>query len=100
MACRAPPTSENSTSPRSRSPPPSLRSGIVGSRGAPGIAERNVPRNLAVGFGLAALLHATFNYLILSYGNIAYTIVLLVIVGFFVLNDFERLKVAEERFTI
>ncbi len=70
-----------------------LTSGIVGYHWALGIARKQVARNLAVGFVLASALHAFFNYLILNYGNIAYTVVLLVIVGFFVLNDFEKLKV-------
>jgi len=46
-----------------------------------------------VGFLIATVLHATFNYLILNLGDIAYTVVFLLIVGFFVLNDFEKLKV-------
>ncbi len=70
-----------------------LTSGIVGYHWALGVARRKVGRNLAVGFAYAAALHALFNYLILTYGNVAYTLVLLLIVGFFVLNDFEKLKV-------
>ena len=73
----------------------SLASGTVGYYWALGIARKKVKRYLAAGFALAAILHAFFNYLILSYGNVAYTVVFLVIVGFFVLNDFEKLKVAE-----
>jgi protease PrsW len=69
-----------------------LTSGIVGYHWALGIARKKVLRNLSVGFLYATVLHAVFNYLILTYGNIAYTLVLLVIVGFFVLNDFEKLK--------
>ena len=73
----------------------SLTSGIVGYHWALGIARKKVKRYLATGFAMAAVLHAFFNYLILSYGNVAYTVVFLVIVGFFVLNDFEKLKAAE-----
>lgn len=69
-----------------------LTSGIVGYHWALGIARQKVGRNLAVGLVLATALHALFNYLILSYGNFAYTVILLLIVGFFVLNDFEKLK--------
>jgi RsiW-degrading membrane proteinase PrsW (M82 family) len=69
-----------------------LTSGIVGYHWALGIAHRRVAWNLAKGFAIATVLHALFNYLILTYGNIAYTIVFLTIVGFFVLNDFEKLK--------
>lgn len=71
----------------------SLTSGIIGYHWALGVARGKVARNLIIGFIIASILHAFFNYLILSYGNIAYTVVLLVIVGFFVLNDFEKLKV-------
>lgn len=71
----------------------SLTSAIVGYRWALGVAQKKIAWNLAVGFLLATVLHATFNYLILNYGDIAYTVVFLLIVGFFVLNDFERLKV-------
>ncbi len=70
----------------------SLTSGIVGYHWALGIARKKLWRNLAIGFAIATVLHAFFNYLILNYGNIAYTVLLLVIVGFFVLNDFEKLK--------
>ena len=70
----------------------SLASAIVGYHWALGVAQKKVVQNLAVGFLLAASLHAFFNYLILNYGNIIYTILLLVVVGFFVLNDFEKLK--------
>jgi RsiW-degrading membrane proteinase PrsW (M82 family) len=73
----------------------SLTSGTVGYYWALGIARRRVPEYLAAGLALAAVLHAFFNYLILNFGNVAYTVVFLVIVGFFVLNDFEKLKVAE-----
>lgn len=69
-----------------------LTSGIVGYHWALGINRGKVGRNLAVGLLYATVLHTVFNYLILTYGNIAYTLVLLVIVGFFVLNDFEKLK--------
>lgn len=71
----------------------SLTSAIVGYHWALGVARKKIVRNLAVGFAIATVLHAFFNYLILNYGNLAYTVVLLVIVGFFVLNDFEKLKV-------
>ncbi len=70
----------------------SLASAIVGYHWALGVARKKVVRNIFVGLILAALLHALFNYLILNYGNIIYTILLLVVVGFFVLNDFEKLK--------
>ncbi len=70
----------------------SLASAVVGYHWALGVARKKVVRNLAVGFALATVLHAFFNYLILNYGSIVYTVLLLVVVGFFVLNDFEKLK--------
>lgn len=70
----------------------SLTSGIVGYHWALGIARKSVVKNLCIGFALAAVLHGAFNYLIINYGNIAYAVVLLVMAGFFVLNDFEKLK--------
>ncbi len=70
----------------------SLTSAIVGYHWALGVARRKTGRNLAVGLAYASVLHAIFNYLILDYGNVAYTAVLLVIAGFFVLNDFEKLR--------
>ncbi len=78
----------------------SLTSGIVGYHWALGIARKKVARYLATGFLIATVLHAFFNYLILNFGNVAYTVVFLVIVGFFVLNDFEKLKVAEKISTV
>jgi protease PrsW len=69
-----------------------LTSAIVGYQWALGVAKKKVAEYLIAGFGFAALLHASFNYLILTYGNVAYTVVFLLIVGFFVLNDFEKLK--------
>ncbi len=70
----------------------SLTSGIVGYHWALGEARHKLAGNLAVGFAIAAVLHAMFNYLILAYGNASYAILFLVVVGFFVLNDFEKLK--------
>jgi RsiW-degrading membrane proteinase PrsW (M82 family) len=69
-----------------------LTSGIVGYHWALGIARGKVVRNLVSGFLIATFLHAAFNYLILAYGNVTYTIIFLTIVGFFVLNDFEKLE--------
>ena len=39
---------------------------------------------------IAAILHTTFNYLILTYGDAVYSVIFLIVVGFFVLDDFER----------
>ena len=70
-----------------------LTSGIVGYHWALGVIRKKVWRYLASGIVLAALLHACFNFLILNYGNIAYALIFLTLVGFFVLNDFEKLKI-------
>jgi RsiW-degrading membrane proteinase PrsW (M82 family) len=69
-----------------------LTSGVVGYYWALGIVKGKVPRYLVVGLAIAAILHTTFNWLILTYGGTVYSVVLLIIVGFFVLNDFEILK--------
>jgi protease PrsW len=55
-------------------------------------------RFLLLGFILAIALHAVFNYLIISYGSLIYSIVFVVAAGFFVLHDFEVL--AEEKVNV
>jgi len=70
----------------------SLTAGIIGYHWALGIARKKVALNLFIGFAIATVLHAAFNYLILTYGNVSYTVLFLLVVGFFVLNDFEKLK--------
>jgi RsiW-degrading membrane proteinase PrsW (M82 family) len=69
-----------------------LTSGIVGYWWALGIVHGKVARYLIPGIAVAAILHATFNYLILTYGDAIYSVIFLIVVGFFVLNDFEQLK--------
>lgn len=69
-----------------------LASGIVGYYWALGMVRRKPVRHLVWGIALAAVLHACFNYLILNYGNGTYTLVFILVIGFFVLNDFEELK--------
>ena len=71
----------------------SLTSAIVGYHWALGMTRKNVPHYLASGLIVAAVLHATFNYLILNYADVGYSVLFLLVVGFFVLNDFEKLKV-------
>lgn len=70
----------------------SLTSAIVGYFWAIGIRYLSPNKWLVGGLAVATVLHAIFNYLILNYGNIIYTMVFLAIMGFFVLNDFEILK--------
>lgn len=69
-----------------------LTSGIVGYYWALGIVRGKTWQYLAVGIPIAAILHAAFNYLILTYGGAIYSVVFLLVVGFFVLADFEILK--------
>jgi RsiW-degrading membrane proteinase PrsW (M82 family) len=69
-----------------------LTSGVVGYYWALGIVRGKVSRYVLMGLVIAAVLHTTFNYLILTYGDAVYSVVFLVVVGFFVLNDFEALK--------
>jgi RsiW-degrading membrane proteinase PrsW (M82 family) len=71
----------------------SLTSGIVGYYWALGMLRKNVARHLAGGIAAATILHLFFNVLILNYGNVAYALVFLTLLGFFVLNDFEKLKI-------
>jgi len=70
----------------------SLASGIVGYHWALGIIRGKIVRHLASGFLIAVALHAAFNYLILTYENVAYPVVFLAAVGLFVLVDFEKIK--------
>jgi RsiW-degrading membrane proteinase PrsW (M82 family) len=69
-----------------------LTSAIVGYQWALGIVHGRVKEYLIVGITLAAILHMCFNFLILTYGDLAYSVVFLVLIGFFVLSDFEKLK--------
>jgi protease PrsW len=70
-----------------------LTSGIVGYEWALGMVKGRTAEFTVGGIVIAAILHAAFNSLILNVGDIAYSVVFLLIVGFFVLNDFEKLKV-------
>ncbi len=69
-----------------------LASGVVGYYWALGILRKKTAHYLVSGIIIAALLHTFFNFLILNYGNVAYALVFLTLLGFFVLNDFEKLK--------
>jgi RsiW-degrading membrane proteinase PrsW (M82 family) len=70
----------------------SLTSAIVGYHWALGMVHKKVPHFLVSGLIIATILHATFNYLILNYADVGYSILFLLVIGFFVLNDFEKLK--------
>ncbi len=72
-----------------------LTSALVGFYWAKGLIQRRVAPSIAIGLVLATALHTAFNFLILRYQNtdLIYPSLFLVFVAFFVLNDFERLKV-------
>jgi len=69
-----------------------LTSSLVGYSWARTIREFGHKRHLIYGLALATILHAFFNYLIISYGNLMYTLVFVIVIGLFVLADFEKLK--------
>lgn len=70
----------------------SLTSGLVGYYWALGIRNLDVKKYLISGLLFATALHAFFNYLVVNYGNLIYVVMFLIIIGFFILNDFEKLK--------
>ena len=69
-----------------------LASGIVGYYWAKSIRAFEIKRVLVWGIVMATILHAFFNYLIINFDDRIYTIVLVFIVGFLVIGDFEKLK--------
>lgn len=69
-----------------------LSSAVVGYYWAKTIRTFNTGHYLVIGVLAATALHAMFNYLILSYGELSYALLFIIIVGFFVLSDFERLR--------
>ena len=69
-----------------------LTSALAGYYWAKSIREFGAKKFIFFGLILAALLHTVFNYLIIIFGNPIYIIIFLAIVGFFTLNDFEKLK--------
>lgn len=75
----------------------SLSSGLVGYYWGMAMAcRRRIVPLIIEGIGVAAILHAIFNYLILIYEpETLLAPLFLVAVAFFVLNDFERLKQTE-----
>ncbi|RJQ29937.1 PrsW family intramembrane metalloprotease [Candidatus Parcubacteria bacterium] len=70
----------------------SLTSAIAGYYWAISIREFYAEKFIVIGLIIATALHAVFNYLILSYESIVYPVLFVVIVGFFVLSDFEKLR--------
>ena len=69
-----------------------LASAFVGYSWAYGIRRFNSKKYILYGIVIATVLHAVFNFFIINLGGIVYPVILLVIAGFFVLSDFEKLK--------
>ncbi len=70
----------------------SLASGFVGYYWAMGIREfkTHTWKHILSGLALATILHSLFNYFIINYGNFIYLMAFLIIVGFFLISDFEE----------
>jgi RsiW-degrading membrane proteinase PrsW (M82 family) len=69
-----------------------LSSAVVGYYWAKSIRDFGQKRFIVMGLIIAAVLHAIFNYLIIEYDFRIYSILLLAVVGFLILADFEKLK--------
>ncbi|TSC60165.1 MAG: hypothetical protein LiPW15_43 [Parcubacteria group bacterium LiPW_15] len=69
-----------------------LTGAVIGYHWAWSIREFGRVRILLTGIVVATVLHAFFNYLILSFESYFQPIIFLMIVGFFVLADFEKFK--------
>jgi RsiW-degrading membrane proteinase PrsW (M82 family) len=70
----------------------SLCSAFIGYYFAQGLRFKEKFLFVSEGLLLASLLHAFFNYLIINAGAVITPTVFLLLVGLFVLNDFEKLK--------
>ncbi len=74
-----------------------LGSGIIGHYWARGIKFKMEAKFVVAGIVMATLFHAVFNILVLQFNNLlVYPISFLVLIGFFVLYDFEELKKLDE----
>ncbi|OGY96822.1 MAG: hypothetical protein A2122_00045 [Candidatus Liptonbacteria bacterium GWB1_49_6] len=69
-----------------------LASAAVGYYWALSIRDFGESRLILIGIAVATGLHALFNYLILEYGRMILPVLLLVVAGFFIIGDFEKLK--------
>lgn len=69
-----------------------LSSAIIGYYWAMAILHLRKVKYLGYGFILATSLHAVFNYFIIIFGNLSFSVVFAIMAGFFVLNDFEKLN--------
>ena len=69
-----------------------LSSGLVGYYWALSVRRWGAKRYLVWGLALATVLHTAFNYAVLHYQEMGLSVAFLMIVAFFVLADFEKLK--------
>ena len=73
-----------------------LSSAIVGHHWARGIKYHMEAKMIFIGLVLASVFHAAFNVLVFNFSDyLIYPIALLLLVGFFVLYDFEELRQME-----
>jgi RsiW-degrading membrane proteinase PrsW (M82 family) len=71
----------------------SLSSGLVGYYWGLGFFRPDLMgRHILEGLTFATLLHAIFNYLIITTGPATFAVAFVFLLGFFVLNDFEKFK--------
>ncbi|MDO8601774.1 MAG: PrsW family intramembrane metalloprotease [bacterium] len=71
----------------------SLTAAVVGYHWGHALARgKDIGLGITLGLGIAILLHAAFNYLILIEGPITWALSFVIFIGFFVIGDFERLK--------
>ena len=71
-----------------------LASALVGYYWALGILRKSLFSYVTIGIILATLIHAVFNYLVLSFQEnlLIYPSLFLLTAAFFIFNDFEKLK--------
>lgn len=69
-----------------------LTSSVAGYFWALGIRNFKSKKMVVYGLIFASILHAAFNYLILTTVNLLYPIVFVATVGFFILGDFDKLR--------
>ncbi len=69
-----------------------LTASFIGYYWALSVRNLGAKMYLVWGIAIATVLHAIFNYLIISFGGLIYTLIFVIVVGFFALADFEKLK--------
>lgn len=75
----------------------SLTGAIIGYHWGHAISRgRDIGLGITFGVGIAVLLHAMFNYLILIEGPITWAFSFVIFIAFFVIADFERLKKTDD----